>query len=160
MNFQVGLIPVVLWLFWVLFHVVLVLVQGKTVTIYPHLRLLCVVRIGCSHSTYVKGAAYCERTTHIFHRHPLENKETPSRPFDSIFGQKGAANGGHQKHNEYVTFDKNHVYPEYIVRYTVWRIQMHSNFTSHSPLSVSINKNQHSQLESLSFRLHYPSRSG
>jgi hypothetical protein len=46
------------------------------------------------------GAAYCTRTKHTFQRRPPDNKETPGDPFDSIFAQKGVANGGHQKHYE------------------------------------------------------------
>jgi hypothetical protein len=36
-----------------------------------------------------------------------------------FFAEHGLANGGQQHHNEYVVFDRQQVYPEYIVRYTV-----------------------------------------
>jgi len=67
----------------------------------------------------VMGSPYCTSTTHTQKRRPPDNAATPGRPFDSIFAQHGIAHGGHQQHNEYVVFDRQQVYPEFIVRYTV-----------------------------------------
>jgi hypothetical protein len=67
----------------------------------------------------VMGSPYCTPTTHNGQRRPPQNPATPGRPFDSIFAEHCIAHGGQQHHNEYVVFDRNQVYPEYIVRYTV-----------------------------------------
>jgi hypothetical protein len=67
----------------------------------------------------VMGSPYCTSTQHNQQRRPPDNPATPGRPFDSIFAQHGKANGGQQRHNEYVVFDRQQVYPEYIVQYTV-----------------------------------------
>ena len=64
------------------------------------------------------GSPYCTSTSHRNERRPPDNGATPGRPFDSIFAQHGIGGGGEQHHNEYVVFDRNQVYPEYIVRYT------------------------------------------
>ncbi len=56
--------------------------------------------------------------THKFERRPPDNGTTPGKPFDSIFAQHAIGRAGQQHHNEYVVFDLNQVYPEYIVRYT------------------------------------------
>jgi hypothetical protein len=65
------------------------------------------------------GSPYYTSTSHNNQRRPPDNADTPDRPFDSIFAQHGIGKGGQQHHNEYVVFDRNQVYPEYIVRYTV-----------------------------------------
>jgi hypothetical protein len=67
----------------------------------------------------VMGSPYCTTTLHHNQRRPPDNADTPGRPFDSIFAEKGIANGGQQHHNEYVVFNRDQVYPEYIVRFTV-----------------------------------------
>jgi hypothetical protein len=65
------------------------------------------------------GAAHRTKTTHSGERRPPENPVTPGAPYDSIVAEGGVANGGAQKHNEYVVFAENQVYPEYIIWYTV-----------------------------------------
>ena len=67
----------------------------------------------------VMGSPYCTSTSHSKERRPPDNAATPGRPFDSIFAQHGIARGGQQQHNEYVVFNRDQVYPEYIVRFTV-----------------------------------------
>jgi hypothetical protein len=47
------------------------------------------------------------------------NPATPGRPFDSIFGQAGVGNWGKQLHNEFVLFEGDQAYPEYLVYYIV-----------------------------------------
>ena len=42
-----------------------------------------------------------------------------ARKYDSIFAQSGVANNGSQMHNEYVVFNRDQVYPEYLVTFTV-----------------------------------------
>jgi hypothetical protein len=65
------------------------------------------------------GAAHQTKTTHSGERRPPDNPVTPGAPYDSIVAEGGVANGGAQKHNEYVVFAENQVYPEYIIWYTV-----------------------------------------
>jgi hypothetical protein len=67
----------------------------------------------------VMGSPYCTSMLHNQPRRPPDNAATPGRPFDSIFAQHGIANGGQQHHNEYVVFDRQQVYPKFIVRYPV-----------------------------------------
>ena len=63
----------------------------------------------------VMGSPYCTSTSHSKERRPPDNAATPGRPFDSIFAQHEIARGGQQQHNEYVVFNRDQVYPEYIV---------------------------------------------
>jgi hypothetical protein len=67
------------------------------------------------------GLPYCTSTLHNQQRRPQQYHAWSAYrwPFDSIFAQHGIANGGQQQHNEYVVFDRQQVYPEFIVRYTV-----------------------------------------
>eukprot|EP01043_Picozoa_sp_COSAG02_P032794 COSAG02_NODE_2207_length_9517_cov_3.723508_1_plen_916_part_10 len=54
---------------------------------------------------------------HQNQRRPPLNPTTPGQPHDSIFAQTGRANNGAQAHNEFIVFQKNQVYPEYILWY-------------------------------------------
>jgi hypothetical protein len=65
------------------------------------------------------GEAYRTATLHNTGdvRRAPDNPATPKRPFDSIFAEQGVANGGAQKHNEYVVFRAQQCYPEYVVWY-------------------------------------------
>ena len=47
------------------------------------------------------------------------NPDPPGRPFDSIFGKVGVGNRGKQVHNEFVLFEGDQAYPEYLVYYVV-----------------------------------------
>ena len=58
------------------------------------------------------GAPYLTNKQH-------KEERKPPGQFNSIFAEKGVANSGSQFHNEYVIFEKNQVYPEYLVWYTV-----------------------------------------
>ena len=51
-------------------------------------------------------------------RRPPNNDNMAGAPFDSIFAQKGVANGGGQLHNEFVVFRGMQVFPEFLVWYT------------------------------------------
>eukprot|EP00961_Rhodomonas_salina_P125928 1696749-Rhodomonas_salina.1 len=74
-----------------------------------HVFLLCRVLMGFP--CMIRGNA-------IHKRRPDQNEDT-NRPYDSIFAQKGVANQGDQKHNEYVVFESTQVYPEYLVQFTL-----------------------------------------
>lgn len=65
------------------------------------------------------GSPYCTKERHPNMRRPPDNLATPGRPFDSIFAEGGVANGGDQIHNEFVVFDRNQIYPEFVIHYTV-----------------------------------------
>ena len=62
---------------------------------------------------------FCTTAKHHHDRRAPDNPATAGRPYDSIFAERDKANGGQQKHNEYVVFDRTQIYPEYLVRYTV-----------------------------------------
>eukprot|EP00802_Teleaulax_amphioxeia_P020330 Tamp_20608.p1 GENE.Tamp_20608~~Tamp_20608.p1 ORF type:complete len:317 (+),score=46.09 Tamp_20608:2-952(+) len=66
----------------------------------------------------ILGIPFGTTTKHHARRAP-DNPATPGRPYDSIFAERGKANGGQQQHNEYVVFDRTQIYPEYLVCYTV-----------------------------------------
>jgi hypothetical protein len=65
------------------------------------------------------GSPYPTAMSHKTDPRPPMNWATPGRRYDSIFARHGIANGGQQHHNEYVVFNRDQVYPEYIVQYTV-----------------------------------------
>jgi hypothetical protein len=67
------------------------------------------------------GAPFLTDRTHSGERRPPLNEQTPGAPFDSIFAERGVANGAAQVHNEYVVFTSDQAYPEYLVYYTVYR---------------------------------------
>jgi hypothetical protein len=77
-----------------------------------HVLLLCRVTMGWPFAT---------STMHPNQRRPPENPAMGSgkRPFDSIFAESGKAKGGAQFHNEFVVFDRNQAYPEYVIYYNV-----------------------------------------
>jgi hypothetical protein len=64
--------------------------------------LVCRVLMGLAYKTKIELS---KATEPIF-----EGKR-----FDSVFAGEGAANHGKQEHNEYVTYEKDQVYPEYLV---------------------------------------------
>ena len=68
------------------------------------------------------GSSYPTTGSHEGQKRPPMNRATPGRHYDSIFAQREIANGRQQKHNEYVVFDRDQVYPEYIVQYTVEKV--------------------------------------
>jgi hypothetical protein len=83
--------------------------------------LICRVLMGwpfCTNTTHndsvrrppdnLNGRVYDSATGHYF---------VP--PYDSIFAQSGVANDGRQEHNEYVVFNREQVFPEYLVTFTV-----------------------------------------
>jgi hypothetical protein len=72
----------------------------------PKALLLCRVLMGWPH---------CTTESHAGSRRPNSNAANDGKPFDSIFAESGVANGGAQRHNEYVVFDRWQVYPEYLV---------------------------------------------
>jgi hypothetical protein len=67
----------------------------------------------------ILGIPFCTTAKHHHDRRAPDNPATAGRPYDSIFAERDKANGGQQKHNEYVVFDRTQIYPEYLVRYTV-----------------------------------------
>lgn len=75
-----------------------------------HVLLLCRVTMGWALAT---------KEQHKNQRRPPDNPALRKRPFDSIFAQSGVARAGQQEHNEFVVFDRNQVYPEYMIFYTV-----------------------------------------
>ena len=70
-------------------------------------------------SRVTMGSVYPTAKQHVDERRPPDNPDTPGRPFDAIFARAGTANGGVQKHNEYVVFASTQAYPEYLITYTV-----------------------------------------
>jgi hypothetical protein len=52
-------------------------------------------------------------------RRAPKNPATSGRPFDSVFGQAGVGNRGKQVHSEFVLFEGDQAYPEYLVYYVV-----------------------------------------
>eukprot|EP01047_Picozoa_sp_COSAG01_P037637 COSAG01_NODE_3005_length_6731_cov_34.287394_3_plen_620_part_00 len=75
-----------------------------------HCMLLCRVAMGVPYHT---------KKMHKNERRPPDNAATPGRPFDSIFAATGVANGGKQKHNEFVVFSSAQVSPEFLIYYTI-----------------------------------------
>jgi len=70
------------------------------------------------------GDTFLTNRTHRSERLPPENLFVPGRPYDSIFAETGEKRTGMvatalQTHNEYVVFDQDASYPEYIIHYTV-----------------------------------------
>ena len=67
------------------------------------------------------GSAYRTKHPDGWHQRPENARRPPLNPatqgftHDSIFAATGTARGGKQLHNEYVVFNANHVYPEFIV---------------------------------------------
>jgi hypothetical protein len=66
------------------------------------------------------GTPFKTKTSHSHERRPPLNPSDSRQgaTFDSIFAQNGVAQGGTQKHNEFVVFRDYQVYPEFLVRYT------------------------------------------
>jgi hypothetical protein len=75
-----------------------------------HVLLLCRV---------LMGWAFATSSQHGDERRPPTNPAVPNRPFDSIFAESGVARAGKQEHHEFVVFDRNQIYPEYVIYYTV-----------------------------------------
>jgi len=63
------------------------------------------------------GNTYCTTGQHQGQRRPPPNPKTPGMPYDSILAEQKVAHRGQQGHNEYVVFDNNQVYPEFIIWY-------------------------------------------
>ena len=59
------------------------------------------------------GHAYHTDKTLRAHKEPPEYKD--GRLYESVFAEEGRANKKIQKHNEYITYSKDQVYPEYLV---------------------------------------------
>ena len=76
-----------------------------------HCMLLCRVLMGDSYRTTTSHKAKLSRLLDDPTRRAPDSK-------DSIFAEAGIANEGNQIHNEYVVFQSQQVYPEYIVWYT------------------------------------------
>ena len=83
---------------------------GATAGSGGHVMLVCRVTL---------GIPFCTTRQHKNARRPPDNPATPGRPHDSIYAEGGVANGGDQRHNEYIVFDSSQVYPEYVVHYRV-----------------------------------------
>ena len=64
--------------------------------------LVCRVLMGLAYKTKI---ALPKATEPIF----------GGKTFDSVFAGEGASNNGKQEHNEFVTYEKDQVYPEYLV---------------------------------------------
>ena len=65
------------------------------------------------------GSPFLTRGRHSGERRPPNNPATPGAPHDSIFAETGVANDRRQTHNEFVVYQPNAVYPEFIVWYTL-----------------------------------------
>ena len=70
------------------------------------------------------GWPFCTKTTHNDRDRPERSARRPPQNAtgilcDSIFAESGVANNGSQMHNEYVVFNRDQVYPEFLVTFTV-----------------------------------------
>ena len=77
-----------------------------------HCMLYCRVLVGSAYMTK-QPDGWHQRPENA--RRPPLDPATPGLTHDSVFAATGVARGGKQLHNEYVVFNANHVYPEYIV---------------------------------------------
>ena len=58
------------------------------------------------------GRSYHSKKSLQNHKEPPEEN---GQRFDSVFVEEGVGMDGHQEHNEYITYDADQVYPEYLV---------------------------------------------